>query len=133
MEWAVLGLNQAGTGREGGDRDHNGCDRVFVHTPARCARPRVPRGCLMSERAKTEGLLHRCGFLPLGDDVWYRWNNGLREAIHFCFDGDRLGAWSVWLNMRSKAPDQEPGRRQRLNEWLEADARFKEWVQGVVG
>jgi hypothetical protein len=60
------------------------------------------------------------GWSPLsGTDAYYRWEHGERVEVHLIYDGaGRLEAWSVWRNKRVRLPDQEAGRRDRLNAYL---------------
>lgn len=72
----------------------------------------------------TTQLAEEHGWYPLGPRdfrhrTWFRWVNSAREEVHAIYDhAGRLEAWSVWRNRRTRTPDQEAGRRDRLNTYL---------------
>lgn len=51
--------------------------------------------------------------------TWFRWVGQVRVEVHALYDeAGRLEAWSVWHNRRTLDPDQDSGRRARLNAFI---------------
>jgi hypothetical protein len=73
------------------------------------------------EAAIAAGFIFRYKAGLYAGTFYYRWvSPEVREELCFVYDGaGRLQAWSVWHNQRVVAPDQEKGRRKRLEDWLQ--------------
>jgi hypothetical protein len=71
------------------------------------------------EAAIAAGFIYR--FKAGYGTFYYRWMSpDVREELCLIYDAaGRLSAWSVWHNRRVLAPDQEKGRRKRLEDWLQ--------------
>lgn len=68
-------------------------------------------------------LVATSDWMALSDDGGYfRWlPGGVRQEIHVSYNkAGQIHAWSVWENRRTKAPDQEPGNRPRLEAFIKA-------------
>lgn len=81
----------------------------------------------MSARTQLPPLLQDRGWMQLRSTeshqiVYFRWLPEMtREELCVNFDrAGRVSAWTVWHNQRIASPDQEPGNRTRLTEYVEA-------------